>query len=336
MRLLVVVGLIALNAAVDRPRGAAPARWRASPWVFPRSRRGLARCAASIAWLLPAVVARAWPGVADDRAPLVPTLVAVGVHGAPRRGCCTAIAPSLRHGSQATRLLLSFLALVLPSVVLYPSLVDAAARARRQLVEARYAPEVHEPAPGRAAQAAARRSPRSIASRRWTIWCAPAIRRASGPPPTDAAFLVWSQTSLATQRLTSSVELHNASGAMVSRFALKLPDITQPQPWSESSCDWEILEEVSPFFSEERRLLHAGSAICIVGPDGRAAPGRSSCTSMLDYGNLSFISAQNPYVALMRSGQPRPEPRPRADVEFYVYGWSRRVLYSSGRDARRR
>jgi hypothetical protein len=32
----------------------------------------------------------------------------------------------------------------------------------------------------------------------------------SGPPPTDAAFLVWSQTSLATERLTSSVELHNA------------------------------------------------------------------------------------------------------------------------------
>src|SRR6185503_9949983 len=48
--------------------------------------------------------------------------------------------------------------------------------------------------------------------------------------------------------------------------------------------------------------------------------------------NLSFISAQNPYVALMRSSQ-RPQPRPRADVEFYVYGWSRRVLYSSVEDA---
>ena len=54
---------------------------------------------------------------------------------------------------------------------------------------------------------------------------------------------------------------------------------------------------------------------------------------MLDYGNLSFISAQNPYVALDAIGQSRPQPRPRADVEFYVYGWSRRVLYSSGRDA---
>ena len=120
----------------------------------------------------------------------------------------------------------------------------------------------------------------------------------SGPPPTDAAFLVWSQTSLATERLTSSVELHNASGAMVSRFAMNLPDFTQPQPWIEPSCDWDMLEEVSPLFSEERRLLHAGKALCVAG--GRRA-GSVVVHSMLDYGNLSFISAQNPYVALVRS-----------------------------------
>ncbi len=52
---------------------------------------------------------------------------------------------------------------------------------------------------------------------------------------------------------------------MVSRFAMNLPDFTQPQPWSEPSCDWEILEEVSPLFSEERRLLHAGRALCCPG-----------------------------------------------------------------------
>ena len=40
------------------------------------------------------------------------------------------------------RLLLSFLAVALPSLVLYPSLVDASERARRQLIETRYAPEV--------------------------------------------------------------------------------------------------------------------------------------------------------------------------------------------------
>ena len=52
------------------------------------------------------------------------------------------------------RLLLSFLAVALPSLVLYPSLVDASERARRQLIESRYAPEVMNQRPGSAHQAA--------------------------------------------------------------------------------------------------------------------------------------------------------------------------------------
>ena len=49
---------------------------------------------------------------------------------------------ALEHASQAARLAAFFVALALPSIVFYPSLVDAAGRARRQLVETRYAPEV--------------------------------------------------------------------------------------------------------------------------------------------------------------------------------------------------
>ena len=98
---------------------------------------------------------------------------------------------------------------------------------------------------------------------------------------------------------------------------MNLPDFTQPQPWSEPSCDWgSIVEEVSPLFSEERRLLHAGRALCV---DGGRRAGSVVVHSMLDYANLSFISAQNPYVALMRSAQSRPEPKRDSDVEFYVY-----------------
>ncbi len=58
-----------------------------------------------------------------------------------------------RNGSQAMRLLLSFLAVALPSLVLYPSLVDASERARRQLIESRYAPEVTNQRPGSPHQA---------------------------------------------------------------------------------------------------------------------------------------------------------------------------------------
>lgn len=323
IRMLMVVGLMALNAAV---LGVAVLCFRAaaSPWAFARSPRTW-RARTVIIWLLPIAVLLI-PGV-TSRAPLGPTAFTF---------LCVALAAwtldryraALRHSSQATRLLVSFLILVLPSMVLYPSFVDAATRAKRQLVESRYAPEVLNQR--RDVQVKLREALIEIDR----IAALGDLVRASDPPASgvpaaDAAFAVWSQTSLASQRLTSSVELHNASGAMVSRFALKLPD--SPQAWTEPSCDWDFVEEVSPFFSEERRLLHAGRAICDA-PNGRRA-GSIVLHVMLDYGNLSFISAQNPYVELLRAGRPQPEPRLRTDVEFNAYGWSRRVLYTSAQTA---
>jgi signal transduction histidine kinase/uncharacterized membrane protein len=324
-RLLVLVGLIALNAAVV---GLAVLLYRLawSPWVFPSRPSGW-RVRGFAVSVLPSVI---FFGAlaADDRAPQWPSLLVV-LFAAMAAWLMHRYAGVERNGSQAMRLLLSFLAVALPSLVLYPSLVDASERARRQLIESRYAPEVTNQRPDlhTKLQKALTEINRIVALDDLVRASDPPL---SGPPPSDAAFLVWSQTSLATERLTSSVELHNAGGTMVSRFAMNLPDFTQPQPWSEASCEWETLEEVSPLFSEERRLLHAGKALC---PPGGRRAGSVVVHSMLDYGNLSFISALNPYVALMRSSQSRQAPRPRADAELYVYGWSRRVLYSSVENA---
>ncbi len=326
IRLLVVIGLLAMNAAVI---GAAvlTLRLAASPWVFASSARSW-RIRGAVAWLVPAVLL-AWPGLTDSYAPLVPTLLAIAFTAA-AAWTLHQYGPALPRASQALRLFVALLSLVLPSVVLYPSLVDAAARARRQVVTERYAPEVLNQRPDvRLKLSQALTEIDRIESLNEMVLASEAP--VAGPTPTDAAFLVWSETSLATQRLTSSVELHSASGAMVSRFALNLPDSAQGQVWQEPSCEWEMVEEVSPFFSEERRLLHAGRAVCTTDPDGRRrVAGSVVVHSMLDYANLSFISAQNPYTALMRSGQPLPEPRRRAEADLYVYGWSRRVLYSSG------
>lgn len=329
VRLLVVVGLLTLNAAVV---GVAVLILRAasSPWVFTTSASAW-RLRGMAAWLLPALVL--WlPRLSEVYVPLVPTLLAIAFV-ALAAWTFHRYGHALPRGSQALRLLVMLLGLVLPSVVLYPSLVDAAARARRQLVTERYAPEVLNQRPDvRLKLSRALAEIDRIEGLDALVLASDAP--ASGPTPPDAAFRVWSQTSLATQRLTSSVELHNPGGAMVSRFALNLPDNAQGQNWTELSCEWEMLEEVSPFFSEERRLLHAGRQICATGANGRrVVAGSVVVHSMLDYANLSFISAQNPYTALMRSGQPRPELRRRTDVELYVYGWSRRVLYSSGETA---
>ncbi|MDP2317872.1 MAG: HAMP domain-containing sensor histidine kinase [Acidobacteriota bacterium] len=324
-RLLVVVGLLALNAAVI---GTAVLILRAasSPWVFAASPRAW-RWRGVVAWLVPAAIL-AWPRLIDTYAPLVPTLLAI-LFTAAAALTLHQLAPALPRGSRARRLLVALLALVLPSVVLYPSLVDAAGRARRQLVAERYAPEVLNQRSDlrlKVSQALVEIDRIDALDAFVEVSDAPPV----GPPPTGAAFHVWSQTSLASQRLTSSVELHNSDGAMVSRFALNLPDNAQGQAWNETLCEWEMFEEVSPFFSEERRLLHAGRAICAADGRGRrVVAGSVVVHSMLDYSNLSFITAQNPYAALMRAGQPPPDPRPRAEVELYVYGWSRRVMYSS-------
>ena len=323
-RLLVVVGLVALNAAIV---GVAILLFRMawSPWSFPEHRLWW-RVRGAVAWLLPAAILF-FPTLIADRAPPWPS-VAVIAFAAAAAWVVSRYSPMVRHGSQAAGLLLSFLAVALPSLVLYPSLVDASLRSRQQLIEARYAPEVLNQ------RQDVRTKLQGALKEIDRVEALDALVRASDPPaagapPIFAAFGVWSRTSLATERLTSSVELHNAAGAMVSRFAMNLPDFAQPQPWIEDECDWKILEEVSPLFSEERRLLHAGKLIC--SPGGRRS-GSVVVHSMLDYGNLSFISAQNPYVTLMRSGQALPEPRPRVAAELYVYGWSRRVLYSSVED----
>ena len=234
VRLQVVVGLLALNAAVIGLAVLLLLVAR-SPWAFPRSGRAW-RLRGVLAWVAPSLLLW-WPGVAQRYAPLLPTLGAIAVTVAAAL-VVHRYRATLRHSSQATRLLASFLAMVLPSVVLYPSLVDAASRAKRQLIESRYAPEVvnqRQDVRLRLQQALAEID---------RIAALDDLARASdppvsGPPPTDAAFLVWSQTSLATQRMTSSVELHNASGAMVSRFAMKLPEPDRAQPWTDSSCDWE-------------------------------------------------------------------------------------------------
>ncbi|MDH4063595.1 MAG: hypothetical protein OEW19_04290, partial [Acidobacteriota bacterium] len=223
-RLSVLIGIIALNAGVAAAC-AVILRLALGPWALGSMSRGV-RAVAALAWLsAPAAVLAS--GAAADWAPTVPTLLAAAFVGAVAWRAAR-IRAGMRNASQAARLLMLVLGLVLPSLVFYPSMVDAAGRARRRLVETRFAPEVLEQRrtlQGRLAGAMADidRMPGLADLVRASD---PALQ---GAPPVDAAFLVWSQTELARQRLTSSVELYAATGAIASRFALNLPDITGVQ-----------------------------------------------------------------------------------------------------------
>jgi signal transduction histidine kinase len=229
-----------------------------------------------------------------------------------------------RRASQAARMFGLLLALVMPALAMYPSLFAAAAESKENLVATTYGP-----------QALSQREDLKDQLQQSVdeIDALPSLAEfVAGPvpetPTADRAFLVWSRTELATHRLTSAVELYAADGRLVSRFALNLPEYASP-PYVRPACNWDSLEEVSPFGSSERHVLRASRGIC----DGRRRPvGAIVVRAMLDPRTLPFISSQNPYLESLR-----PTPRTREqeavsgrDVEFAAYGWSRSPLYTSG------
>ena len=324
-RLAILTGVVILNAAVAS-LGVVVFRLALLPWPI-RAWGGPGRLLVVLAWALP-FAAAVGLGLTARLTPAVPAGLALAFIAAVawRIGRLRA---RLKHASQAARLTALVLGLVVPSLVFYPSLVDAAWRARRALIEDRYAPEVLDQ----------RRTLQShLANALADIDRLPgldALARTARPlppgaPPSEAAFGVWSRTELARLRLTSSIELFDDTGALVSRFALKLPDLAGAQAAPNVDCDWDVFEEVSPFFAEERRLLHAGRAICVPDTEGRVRrAGEVVVHLMLDYANLSFVSAQSPYVAVLRSANPAELAPPAAPVDFAVFGWSGSVLFAS-------
>jgi len=238
-----------------------------------------------------------------------------------------------RHGSQTYRLVLLTLPVIAPAFAFYPTVVQVAREAKEDFVAAQYAPHVRNLRQN--VQTQLLQSQSQIDAIPALIDLVTDQVTPGAEPLTDRAFRVWQTTALATYLITSSVELYGRDGTLVSRFAFNLPEDLSATPLSEErSCDWEVYEEVAPFFAEERRVLHAGRAICSADP---AAPPLGSIVVHAmpdDYENLPFISSQNPYVEMLLSEGPlQREGIFGRDVEFAVYGWSRRPLYAAAATA---
>ncbi len=243
------------------------------------------------------------------------------------------LAARYRHGSQAFRLTLLTLPLVAPAFAFYPTVVQLARDAKEDFVEATYAPQVRNLRQN--VQMQVQQSLSQIDAFPQLVDLVTARGSADTEVLTDQAFQVWQTTALASYPITSSVELYGPDGKLVSRFAFNLPeDLTAPPTSEERSCDWDLYEEVAPFFAEERRILHAGRAFCSSEPN--APPLGSIVVHALpdDYGNLPFISSRNPYVELLLPpDRLQGEGLTGRDVEFAVYGWSRSPLYSDASTA---
>jgi signal transduction histidine kinase len=274
-----------------------------------------------IAWAAPSLALPLMDGQSGIRVlPLLAAILgAVGLATSAGR-----LAARYRHSSQAFRLTLLALPMIAPAFAFYPTVVQLARDAKEEFVETTYAPQVRN----------LRQNIQMQVQQTLTqIDAFPNLLdliTSGSEVLTDPAFQVWQNTALNSYPITSSIELYGPDGKLVSRFAFNLPeDLTAPPTSEEQSCEWEVYDEVAPFFAEERRVLHAGRAFC--SSDPQAPPLGSIVVHALpdDYGNLPFISSRNPYVELLLpSDRLQREGLTGRDVEFAVYGWSRSLLYS--------
>jgi len=323
-RLALQVGLVVWHVAAIGA-GVVVLRAAVLPW---RRRRGPLPLLLTLAgWTIPSLV---WViGAADDLprwavdVPPVATAAVLALVG-------TRLTARYRQGSQAFRLLLVALLLTVPALSSYPATFWIVAASKRDAVETRYAPQAINQR-----QTVQRLMQESLAQIDALPGLEALVADPTGVDDTAAAqpaFEVWRSTGLASYPITSSVELFGADGRLASRFAFNLPDdLTATLRDDEEGCAWTIYEEVSPFFAEERRVLHAGRTICLPGATaGTRVVGTIVVHATLDYGNLPFIGSQSPYVALLQFGDAlQDESLSGRDLEYSVYGWSGRPAYAS-------
>ncbi len=198
-------------------------RWRLTP------RRPAALVALAL-WLLPVAGLRALPASLAGRAALA--LLPVVVAGAVFALRAAWIRRRFRHTTQSTRLLLAFAAVLVPLMALYPLSAATADRLTRHVIENDYGPAIaHQPEELRAELARARDAIDALPSLPALVAQVPTVRTGYD---SQAAFLVWSQTPLSRSRVISDVELYSEDRALVSRFALNLPEYvyrTTQQNW---------------------------------------------------------------------------------------------------------
>ncbi|MGH9163429.1 MAG: ATP-binding protein [Vicinamibacteraceae bacterium] len=333
-RLALVFGLILFEAAAVWS-GVIALRLTLARWRLERRRWSL-RLLVPLLWLLPAIV---WVTISSLRGGDVsPFAVMLSLAASAAAAWMTARGIAwYRHGSPTTRLVGLFLALLVPSFLLYPVMFHEADHDKRRLIENDYARQ-------------ALRRTEDLQQRLFdsldqidaittlgpTLAGLVAANQRQEQPSTDHAYLVWGKTALAHFGLTSSIALHAPppNGRLLSRFAFNLPEYAGTVPlFQRTSCTWDYYSEASRFGAEERKLLHAERAVCVPGPSGKPRiVGGISIQASIDYETLPFLSPQNPYYGLFR-GQGAPEAseqrRQEQDVALVAYGWGRTPVYSS-------
>jgi signal transduction histidine kinase len=224
--------------------------------------------------------------------PLAPAVLAFLV-AALAGGTRQAWAPRLRAASLGARAGLALAGVAVVSLLLYPSLVHYGEKNTRLQIERDHAPLVLRQPQWREYV---------LASTQRRIDSLNVLEEAPpGPYPPDIeelAFAVWSVTDLAAFGFTSAVEIQDATGAVISRFALNVPSsLDQPRPAMPAGVAWEVSRDRLTVGSEERRVLHARRLLSY----HSEVHGAIHLYVGEDFWNLPFIVGRDPYSVLHRS-----------------------------------
>ena len=315
-RIATAAGLVLLHAGIV---WGAAAVTRVVSVVRRRQRSDYLRLVGVVTWGLGAIGAQS---VASRWAPNLPMgwlLLATAAVGLAAAALERPRGP-VRRASQAARLGLLYLALLMPALTTYPLLHAFASEAKEQRIAEEYGPLA-----ARQREDLKERLGRTLEQIDARTMTPVKASEPGAAPDAQPAFEMWRSTDLDAYRLTSAIELYGAEGRLASRFALRLPEAA-PISYRDASCEWDVLDEVSPIGSSERRVLRASRAICA--PGGRRL-GTIVVRVMLDSRTLPFIRGESPYLSVLgpeRAGDGAP-PR---DIEFVAYGWSRVPLNTSG------
>jgi signal transduction histidine kinase len=332
-RVLRLIGVLAMHAAVV---------WAAilvliairGMWRLPANALGV-RLTLLTLWIAPTAIAAIVAVGANWEIPAV-ALVTSAAACAVAALLARRLVAWYRHATVAARIFALFLSFLVPAVLLYPMLDFFAERAIQRLISEQYAADAQDFATALQKQLVQARG--EIDALTGLPGLVLDTECSSAPLGPDRAFLVWRQTVLARNRLTSAVELYDRCGQPVSRFALNLPEYTGSgqQPQAMPPCMWDSFAEPLPIGSEERSVLHAERGICRADPlTGHMVPvGTIIVHVAFDFRTLPFITSLNPYFELFR---PTPGGArgfgPGNDLHVAIYGWGLLPVYTSGLSA---
>ena len=237
-----------------------------------------------------------------------------------------------RTASQSARFVILFGLLVIPALIAYPRMVEIGENAKSRFIEDRFSPSTAAH-PQRLLESLSVTQDEIDGVIGFLPWPDSTDPTPDDTPDPNLAFRLWQQTELARLRLTSAIEFYGPDHELVSRFALNLPeDTTLTQSFNQTNCEWEVYGEVSPFGSQERRLLHAQRGLCL--DDGqRGQSGTIVVHVPLDYSSLPFGTTPIPYYGAFQPDRAfSASGRIGANVQVAVYGWGLTPLFSTSPD----